>query len=265
MASSKVMASSGSANSDLGRQSSTIHSISLGDHNKSFGSMSMDDLLRNIYTDHPAADMLPRGMDGESNGCAAAAKTVDEVWKEITAGEGKIEGGQVEGLVFKDPPYEEMTLEDFLAKAGAVGEEDVRVSSVGGGFQSDPMLSNSNPFQQQQVESAVRGFGDGSEGGGGGRGKRRVVQEPMDRVAQQRQRRMIKNRESAARSRERKQAYTSELESLVTQLQEDHAKLVREQMEQTKKRFKQLMETLIPVEEKRRPPRILRKTRSMIW
>ncbi|XXG78127.1 hypothetical protein AAC387_Pa08g2136 [Persea americana] len=241
MASSKVMASSGSANSDLGRQSSTIHSISLGDHNKSFGSMSMDDLLRNIYTDHPAADMLPRGMDGESNGCAAAAKTVDEVWKEITAGEGKIEGGQVEGLVFKDPPYEEMTLEDFLAKAGAVGEEDVRVSSVGGGFQSDPMLSNSNPFQQQQVES------------------------PMDRVAQQRQRRMIKNRESAARSRERKQAYTSELESLVTQLQEDHAKLVREQMEQTKKRFKQLMETLIPVEEKRRPPRILRKTRSMIW
>ncbi|RWR86851.1 ABSCISIC ACID-INSENSITIVE 5-like protein 4 isoform X3 [Cinnamomum micranthum f. kanehirae] len=236
MASSKVMASSSSANSDLGRQSSSIHSLSLGDHNKSFGSMSMDDLLRNIYTDHPAADMLPRVMDGgESNGCAAAAKTVDEVWKEITAGEGKIEGGQVEGLVFKDPPYEEMTLEDFLAKAGAVGEEDVRVSSVGGGFQSDPMLSNSNPFQQQQqVESAVRVFGDGSEGGGGGggggRGKRRAVQEPMDRVAQQRQRRMIKNRESAARSRERKQAYTSELESLVTQLQEDQAKLVREQV-----------------------------------
>ncbi|GKG54346.1 G-box-binding factor 4-like protein, partial [Tanacetum coccineum] len=47
------------------------------------------------------------------------------------------------------------------------------------------------------------------------RGKRRPVLDPLqDKAAQQRQRRMIKNRESAARSRERKQAYQAELESL---------------------------------------------------
>lgn len=207
MASSKVMASSGSANSDLGRQSSSIHSLGMGDPTKSFGSMSMDDLLRNIYTDHPMAEILPRATDGESNGCGGT-RTVDEVWKEITVagGDGKMVGGQVEGLVFKDPPYEEMTLEDFLTKTGAVGEEDVGVSPVVGAFAADPILNSSNPFQhqQQRVESSVRGFGEGTEGLGG-RGKRRAVQEPMDRVAQQRQRRMIKNRESAARSRERKQ------------------------------------------------------------
>jgi len=42
----------------------------------------------------------------------------------------------------------------------------------------------------------------------GGRGKRKAVQEVVvDRATQQKQRRMIKNRESAARSRERKQVF----------------------------------------------------------
>ncbi|KAJ6930877.1 hypothetical protein NC652_014407 [Populus alba x Populus x berolinensis] len=46
--------------------------------------------------------------------------------------------------------------------------------------------------------------------------------EPLDKAAQQRQRRMIKNRESAARSRERKQAYQVELESLAVRLEEEN-------------------------------------------
>ncbi|KAM3710890.1 hypothetical protein ACJW31_01G066200 [Castanea mollissima] len=40
---------------------------------------------------------------------------------------------------------------------------------------------------------------------------------------------MIKNRESAARSRARKQAYTNELELEVARLQEENAKLRRQQ------------------------------------
>ncbi|KAL4303882.1 hypothetical protein GQ457_10G021960 [Hibiscus cannabinus] len=77
---------------------------------------------------------------------------------------------------------------------------------------------------------------------------------------------MIKNRESAARSRERKQAYTVELESLVTQLEEEKARLLREEAELHKERFTQLMENLIPVEEKRKPPRrVLRRVHSMQW
>ncbi|KAL9321446.1 hypothetical protein ACSQ67_013285 [Phaseolus vulgaris] len=66
----------------------------------------------------------------------------------------------------------------------------------------------------------------------GGRGKRKAVQEVVvDRATQQKQRRMIKNRESAARSRERKQ----------------------------------LMECLIPVEEKSKPRRMLRRVNSAQW
>lgn len=52
------------------------------------------------------------------------------------------------------------------------------------------------------------GFGNGALAiTGSGRGKRRSTVEelPADRATQQKQRRMIKNRESAARSRERKQ------------------------------------------------------------
>ena len=64
----------------------------------------------------------------------------------------------------------------------------------------------------------------------------------MDKATQQKQRRMIKNRESAARSRERKQAYTVELESLVTRLEEERELILREEVEQSKERYKQLME-----------------------
>ncbi|XP_027089735.2 uncharacterized protein [Coffea arabica] len=46
-----------------------------------------------------------------------------------------------------------------------------------------------------------------------------------------RNKRMIKNRESAARSRARKQAYTSELEIKVARLMEENAKLRRQQQE----------------------------------
>ncbi|XP_042486628.1 bZIP transcription factor 12-like [Macadamia integrifolia] len=116
--------------------------------------------------------------------------------------------------------------------------------------------------QQPQIDGSIVAFGNGVEGTGVIRGKRRVVDEPVDKVAQQRQRRMIKNRESAARSRERKQAYTVELESLVSQLEEENARLLKEQEDEKKKRLKQLMENVIPVLEKRRP-RALRRARSV--
>jgi ABA responsive element binding factor len=85
----------------------------------------------------------------------------------------------------------------------------------GGLYAFDPVPPSA--FQVlDKVEGSIVGFGNGVEvelvagsggGGGGGRGKRgrTVVMEPLDKAAQQRQRRMIKNRESAARSRERKQ------------------------------------------------------------
>ncbi|KAL7157407.1 hypothetical protein ABFS83_02G075400 [Erythranthe nasuta] len=130
------------------------------------------------------------------------------------------------------PPKEEMmTLEDFLVKAGAVEEE-------------------------QEAASAKRGIGERSLS----------LLEPLDRAAQQRQRRMIKNRESAAWSRERKQAYQVELESMTVRLEEENEQLLREKAELTKKRLKQLMENVIPRsgEKKATTPR-LRRIRSMQW
>ncbi|XP_008461926.1 G-box-binding factor 4-like isoform X2 [Cucumis melo] len=73
------------------------------------------------------------------------------------------------------------------------------------------------------------------------RGKRRrVAMEPMDDAALQRQRRMIKNRESAARSRERKQAHQIELESIASRLEEENERLLKEKAERSKERLKQL-------------------------
>ncbi|KAL0422331.1 UNVERIFIED_CONTAM: bZIP transcription factor 12, partial [Sesamum latifolium] len=160
MASSKVMASRSPPNPDHPRQPSSPSPFVLHpDQTPGFGaSMNIDDMLTNIYS-HPDSFalhngfMLPHAAGGEPS----------------------------------------MTLEDFLAKAGAVTEEDVRLPQTNG------------------VASGRFGvcFANGvvAVGGGAGRGKRRpaVEEVPLDKATQQKQRRMIKNRESAARSRERKQ------------------------------------------------------------
>ncbi|XP_072980399.1 bZIP transcription factor 12-like isoform X2 [Typha angustifolia] len=260
MASSGMAATSSSATSDLPHQSS-IYSLTIGelmgDPVKNLGSMSMDDLIRNVYAEEgppaygsgeggAAAELsrqgsflLPKGM---------GSMTVEEVWREISGGkrasgvdDGGDGGGERSGYTEAVPAANgEVTLEDFLTRAGAVREEDVRVppGSMPGGFGVDPVSGQ----QQMSFENPILSFGNGMESGGGGRagrGRKRTVLDPEDTVALQRQKRMIKNRESAARSRERKQAYTVELESLVTQLEEENNALQREQDELLKLRFKQ--------------------------
>ncbi|OMO75491.1 hypothetical protein COLO4_26108 [Corchorus olitorius] len=58
---------------------------------------------------------------------------------------------------------------------------------------------------------------------------KRRAQENNDNSGDRRHKRMMKNRESAARSRARKQAYTNELELEVAHLIEENAKLKRQQ------------------------------------
>lgn len=87
-----------------------------------------------------------------------------------------------------------------------------------------------------------------------------------EKSVEQRQKRMIKNRESAARSRARKQAYNVELEAEVEQLKEENAKLLQQQVERTKRRRRQLMETLVPVtSQSPRPKQFLRRTQTTLW
>ncbi|KAI3978731.1 hypothetical protein MKX01_015906 [Papaver californicum] len=254
MALSKVMATT---NSDLVHQTSSTNTYSPqgGGDSKNFGSMNMDELLRNFCNDSNNNNSTTTigGGDGETNLSRQESfpKTAAEVWKDITG------GGDDEDVDRKEDKmiFNEMTLEEYLAKTGALGEEDVRIPTVVGpltGFVVD------SPYPQGQIEvgGSILGYGNGATMEGGrvvGRGKRRAVQEPIDKVAQQRQRRMIKNRESAARSRERKQAYTVELETQVSQLLAENERLTNEQKERKKERYKQLMETRIPVEEKQRP------------
>ncbi|KAL5714920.1 hypothetical protein ACHQM5_016820 [Ranunculus cassubicifolius] len=218
MASSKVI----STNSDLVRQTST-YSLTIGEDPTKFGSMSMDELMRGLYGDNP--NNTPPPSADLSPPLEVGTKTAEEVWKEISGDQKMVN---------------EMTLEEFLTKAGAVREEDMKIPATVHGFVVDPAAIDTSRYSsaQQQQGGGEGGSGSilwlGNNGGGdragGGRGKRRAVLEPIDKVAQQRQRRMIKNRESAARSRERKQAYTVELETLVSQLEEENARLQREQV-----------------------------------
>ncbi|KAG6588824.1 G-box-binding factor 4, partial [Cucurbita argyrosperma subsp. sororia] len=278
MASSNVeIASTSKNNPDLPRESSVcsistiIADLQHSDSSRNLVSMSMDDLLKNIYSDaqthnqpQPENPIMPASIPTQDTFPLPkdlSTRSVEEVWKEIVAG-----GGDQR----REPATDhEITLEDFLSKAGAVHQEDVRrvpVISEAGGYGVDSTLNNQ--FQippQQQLEGAPVGYASGIDGRmvGVGKGKRRAVEEPVDKATQQKQRRMIKNRESAARSRERKQAYTLELESLVTQLEEENARLLREEAEHIKERSKQLKEKLIPISEKRRPPqRILTRANS---
>nr|TKS11419.1 hypothetical protein D5086_0000073620 [Populus alba] len=65
----------------------------------------------------------------------------------------------------------------------------------------------------------------------------------LEKVAERRQRRMIKNRESAARSRTLKQAHTQELEAEVAKLKELNEVLLRKQAEIIEKQQNQFFET----------------------
>ncbi|XP_020694098.1 bZIP transcription factor 12 [Dendrobium catenatum] len=276
MASSRVIASSSSGKSNLSRQSSLYpktavepeNSTSDGDPPKSFGSMIMEDLIRNIYAENvPAVGSSPYGGGGDTPAAPLKSMgdmTSDDVWREITTGRQAEGADEVDALVSETESKDvgEMTLEDFLARAGAVMEEEVRVPS---GVRSVG-LAATDQFGQQSltIENPVRGFGNGAEVVpiGGGRGRRRPVLDLEDRVTLQRQKRMIKNRESAARSRERKQAYTAELESLVHQLEQENVQLHIELEQGNKERFKQLMEMEVPITLKNKPPSQIRRTSS---
>ncbi|PKI46001.1 hypothetical protein CRG98_033641 [Punica granatum] len=268
------------ANQDLPRQPSLISASSLSplmaDNAAAAGSINMDEILKNFYPEttpssssnpdanananananhnppsDPAPDPPPPLFHSAGND---ADKTVDDVWKEIVAGAARqhpSDGGR----------DQQVTLEDFLMKA-AVGPpvEAAATAAPGPGAVPSVMVNGSLIQPQGQLGVPV------GAGGGGGRGKRRAAlheEPPVDKATQQKQRRMIKNRESAARSRERKQAYTAELENLVTQLEEENAQLLREEAELNKEKCEKLVEIVVPVTEGRRPPRDLRRVQSM--
>ncbi|KAI4378666.1 hypothetical protein MLD38_016114 [Melastoma candidum] len=303
-------------------------------------------------------------------------KTVDEVWSEIHKNHQNQQQSDGNGLtdtgddVPRQPTFGEMTLEDFLIKAGVVREQIVPIpaplpahhqfhqqqqpygmypnntaplgpsfiprpimaTTAGGGGAANaaayqPMAhaggpggdlptftvsSKRNPGYPAQAQPvcygsrvgngavSVSGYGaaqpmgmtaplspvssDGIGGGhidnsstqlgmemGGMRSRKRVVGGSVDKVVERRQRRMIKNRESAARSRARKQAYTVELEAELNQLKEENAHLKQTLLELQRKRKHQYFEEMrlraaqTEVSRGTEKMRMIRRNRSSTW
>ncbi|XP_021908440.1 protein ABSCISIC ACID-INSENSITIVE 5 isoform X2 [Carica papaya] len=99
------------------------------------------------------------------------------------------------------------------------------------------------------------------------RGRKRIIDGPVEKVVERRQRRMIKNRESAARSRARKQAYTVELEAELNQLKEENTHLKHTLAELETRRKQQYFEEIktnaqTKAERAREKLRLLRRTVS---
>lgn len=98
------------------------------------------------------------------------------------------------------------------------------------------------------------------------RGRKRGFEGTLEKVVERRQRRMIKNRESAARSRARKQAYTVELEAEVTHLKEENTRLRLMQEEMAERRRRQLVDVMTSLGPRLAPKaHMLRRTRTGPW
>ncbi|KAL6202521.1 hypothetical protein ACLB2K_026229 [Fragaria x ananassa] len=272
---------------------------------KSFGSMNMDEFLANIWSadENQVSSEQPNqgdqenpanGKDTTSNPASLSRqgsfsfptqlckKTVEEVWSEIDKTRPPPPPDDMSNG--EHPQHQssigEITLEDFLVKAGVVQEShsqnrmesdpihpqggDANNSNMGtcssmyGGTSSEMgnnMIGSGylNPqnampnnlsgngyaiagypiFGQAKMIAGNASFGTNSEiekclslpESSGTKNKKRIIDGPLEVVVERRQRRMIKNRESAARSRARKQAYTVELEAEVNHLEEENEKL----------------------------------------
>lgn len=132
------------ANVPLTRQSS-IYSLTFDElqntmsgMGKDFGSMNMDELLKNIWTAEETqafASSVTGGGGGEGHNLNGnlqrqpsitlprtfSQKTVDEVWRDLIK-DGSGNGGS--SMPQRQPTLGEMTLEEFLMRAG-VGKEDM--------------------------------------------------------------------------------------------------------------------------------------------
>ncbi|CAM6033980.1 unnamed protein product [Sphagnum compactum] len=183
-------------------------------------------------------------------------KTVDQVWKDIhrdsssggsDSGGGLPLGPTTTSAQERQTTFGEMTLEDFLMKAGVVREDaaDIGTSQQQQGFSSF-MGSNSDGMLSPMHYGLDGPF----------RGRKRGPDGPVEKVVERRQRRMIKNRESAARSRARKQAYTVELEAEVNQLKEENSRLRKQQLMEMMKLASKSMAS---------KANVLRRTRTAMW
>ncbi|CAI9297567.1 unnamed protein product [Lactuca saligna] len=245
----------------------------LGDLGKPLSSMNLDELLKSVWTAEAnqgmmtltggQADYTHHGQGQPSSLSHELRKrTVDEVWQDIQQGhksKSNNNNAEKKGSRERQPTLGEMTLEDFLVKAGIVaGKKNTGGSVTGGvdsnvghghqqapwmqyqvapipqqhvymtghGHQSLPLIEMGYPETQMAISPShlMHNLSDTQTPG-----RKRVASgDVMEKTVERRQKRMIKNRESAARSRARKQAYTHELENKISRLEEENERLKRQ-------------------------------------
>ncbi|CAN5975135.1 unnamed protein product [Sphagnum jensenii] len=192
-------------------------------------------------------------------------KTVDQVWKDIhrdSSSGGSDSGGGLPlgptstSVQERQTTFGEMTLEDFLMKAGGMhgGGLAMGLGGLRGGHMDVNMglAPGSPPTPDSDGMLSPMHYGlDGPF-----RGRKRGPDGPVEKVVERRQHRMIKNRESAARSRARKQAYTVELEAEVNQLKEENSRLRKQQLMEMMKLASKSMAS---------KANVLRRTRTAMW
>ncbi|KAK6928955.1 Basic-leucine zipper domain [Dillenia turbinata] len=246
----------------------------LGDLGKPLSSMNLDELLKNVWSAEANQSMSldieaatgggQSGLQRQSSGSLSGGlskKTVDEVWRDIQQGQNK--SSKEKSSHERQPTLGEMTLEDFLVKAGVVAEPSADKKGIGplvgvdanvtpfsqqgpwmqypqNQFQHpqqtmmgacmtgqpipQPIPIGAGPYPENPVALSSPLMGSLSDTQTPGR-KRSAPEDIIEKTVERRQKRMIKNRESAARSRARKQAYTNELENKVSRLEEENERL----------------------------------------
>ncbi|KAF7831500.1 ABSCISIC ACID-INSENSITIVE 5-like protein 3 isoform X1 [Senna tora] len=206
----------------------------LGDLGKPLGSMNLDELLQNVWTAEASKSI---GVENESMSSssslqrqasltlarALSGKTVDDVWREIQQGQKKRYSEDIRGPD-SEMTLGETTLEDFLVQAGLFAEASISPSVA-----LDTVEATTPQCLQLKTGlSSSPSFGSLSDSRPG---RKRDTPDAYEKALERRLRRKIKNRESAARSRARKQAYHNELVGKVSHLEEENSRLKKEKVQ----------------------------------
>lgn len=230
----------------LSRQGS-IYSLTLNEVQSHLGeplyNMNLDELLKNVMPAEAGTSlgMSLGGVQHQGVGRGMSTKTVDEVWRDIQRKKKGPSGHE------RQPTLGEMTLEDFLTKAGVVRERagksgNIPVGNVGACSNPAPATQGATPGTHWLQQKTMMGAYMNPKGQvaipptlvatmsdtRAPRRKRGGLEVVMEKGGERRQKRMIKNRESAARSRARKQAYINELENKISHLEQENGRLKKQ-------------------------------------
>ncbi|KAL3376167.1 hypothetical protein AABB24_002887 [Solanum stoloniferum] len=167
------------------------------------------------------------------------SKTMEEVWKDINLSCSRdpqnTTAAATGGIILQDllaRPFANNPSTATAAAAAAYGSPvpplpppPVTMLTLNSGPEFH-FFSTLNPIRQtQQKNISNEGLASPAPG------RKRHPELDNNNSGDQKSKRMIKNRESAARSRARKQAYTNELEMEVANLMEENARLKRQQQQ----------------------------------